>query len=127
MAKKPSSKKKKKQKAFTAEKIVNLCKTSSKRGLGTKVFAKDIFKEFEPKLLDAVKKHLSGPPPTPPHVFTAKDEANTKYLARTLGTICRLVTVDKEVTIDTFQKGFALIKGSPRCPRGGGGGEWCDI
>jgi hypothetical protein len=127
MAKKPTSKKKQKQKVWTPEKIVNLWKTSSKKGLGKKVFEKEIFKEFEPKLLAAVKKHLSGPPPTPPHVFTPKDEANTKYLARTLGTICRLVTLEKEVTIDTFQKGFALIKGSPRCPRGGGGGEWCDI
>jgi hypothetical protein len=119
--------KKRPPKPWTARAIVDLWKAASRKGLGSKRFERAIYVEYEPRLLARVSSHLSGPPPLPPHPFTRRDEFNTKSLAFILGVICRLVTVEKEVSIDTFQKAFELVKGSPKCPGGGGGGEWCAI
>jgi transposase-like protein len=121
-AKKPVAGAAKAAEDFTAEQILELWKKGAKRGLGGKTFKKEVNTEFEPKLLTAIKNKLATG-----SKFGSADKKQTLHLAKALGTICQIITNDTEISKDTFEKVFSLIKTSDICPIGGGGGAWCNI
>jgi hypothetical protein len=106
---------------WTPDEILALWSKASKKGLGAKKFKKDVVDEFEPQLKAKIAETLGR------RKFEEKDRKQTQELALALGLICNVITVKDEIDKDTFQKVFFLIKNSDKCPRGGGGGEWCDI
>jgi hypothetical protein len=96
--------------------------TAAKEGLGDKRFDPRAVRRFSPKLRASIRKRLRKGP------FRPVDAKNTRYLAKLLGRICRISTDGKQVSVDTFQKAFALVKDHPRCPpASAGAGEWCSI
>lgn len=110
------------KRGWTPEKILELWKKSSKKGLKRKKFAPGVFKEFEPALRKHIKEHLAS------HEFGSADEKNTKRVARDIGTICALLTKGDTVKKDSFQAVFELAQSQHEaCLGGGGGGPWCDI
>jgi hypothetical protein len=95
---------------------------AAQEGLGDKRFAAQTRKRFAPKLRTAIRKRLRVGP------FQAGDARNTRQLARMFGRICRIASDDKQISVDTFQKAFQLVKDHPRCPpTSAGAGEWCSI
>jgi hypothetical protein len=101
--------------------IFNYWLAAARESLGDKSFERRAVERLGPRLRTAIRKRLKKGP------FTAADARNTRQLARMLGRICRISTDSKTVTLDTVQKVFQIVKDHPRCPAGGGQGEWCSI
>jgi hypothetical protein len=119
-SKKPGSR----TRGLGAQDIFDLWVASAKSGLGVgKKYAADVFTEYEPKFLDSIQAMLDAG-----EVFDAEARKGTTRVANDVGKICRMFTLDKTVSKDTFILVFTFVnQNHPVCPSGGGGGGWCEI
>jgi hypothetical protein len=116
-----AKKKKKSPDAKEAERILTIWRNAAKAGLGRKRFAAAVTARYEPRLRAKILQRLKR------QVFDAKAEKNTKAVAHDTGVVCAIMTEGSEVSKDTFQNVFLLLRKHPACPRLGGAGTWCDI
>ena len=108
--------------AKEAERILTIWRNAAKVGLGRKRFAAAVTARYEPRLRAKILQRLGKR-----EVFNSKAETNTKTVAHDTGLVCAIMTKGSEVTKDTFQNVFMLMRKHPSCPRLGGAGTWCDI
>ncbi len=124
MAKKAKKAKtaKRAKKKFTKEMILDDWKKAAKKGLGkSKSLDPAIAAPFENRLLNKIQDRLDegrdynteGP--------------NTRIVATFIGTVCKMLTPGSTVSLGVFEKVFKLSQIHPKCPGGGGSGQWCDI
>ena len=107
-----------------AERILKIWRDAAKVGLGGKRFAKIITARYEPRLRERILFRLVDKK----DVFDKKAEAKTKTVAHDTGVVCAMLTKGSEVSKDTFQDVFFLLKRHVACPRKlHGAGTWCDI
>jgi uncharacterized sporulation protein YeaH/YhbH (DUF444 family) len=108
----------------TAQDIFDLWVDSAKSGLGIgKKYASDIFDEYEPRLLESIQAMLDDG-----ETFDNDAKKATKQVAKDTGKICRMFTLGKTVSKDTFDFVFLFVRENhPICPAGGGSGGWCEI
>jgi len=105
------------------DRILQIWKNAADHGLGGKHFASAVLTRYEPRLRAKVLSRLQSG-----DTFDAKAEAATKVVATDTGKVCAMLTTGSEVSKDTFQAVFLLMKSHPVCPsRYLGGGTWCDI
>ncbi|HVG83306.1 MAG TPA: hypothetical protein VM820_02270 [Vicinamibacterales bacterium] len=136
MAKKTTSAKKKAKKAkkakkrsrtmkapkyWTKELVVKDWTIELEDALGSKKLDPAIVAQFEPLLLARIQQHLDN---NEDYNLVRK---GTHKVAKTLGTICKLLTGGTHVSLAVFKLAFALCKLHPACPAGGGSGQWCDV
>ena len=86
-------------------------------------FSKEIFDKFQEPLVAQIQKQLDAG-----NVFNSTAEKNTKQVAKDTGKVCRMMSRDATVSLDTFTLVFTFMqKFHPACPIAGGGGGWCEI
>jgi len=109
--------------AKEAERILTIWRKAAKVGLGGKRFARAITTRYEPRLRNRILTRLGKG-----EVFDRTAEAKTKTVAHDTGVVCAMLTKGSEVSKDTFQDVFFLLKRHAACPRPQlGAGTWCDI
>ena len=101
--------------AKEAERILTIWRKAAKVGLGRKRFAAAVTARYEPRLRAKILQRLVK------EVFNGKAEANTKRVAHDTGLVCAIMTEGPEVSKDTFQNVFILMRKHPSCPRLGSG------
>src|SRR5262249_4529966 len=106
-----------------ADRIIQIWKDAVADGLDGKHFAPAVENTYEPRLRDKILELLEDG-----RVFDTVAEDNTKAVGHDFGTVCAIMTAGSEVSKDTFQDVFRLMKKHPVCPQPGKvRGAWCDI